>query len=373
MNKRYFVRYFVETPNAIANRKAIETGLVSCYKFNFGNHEIALYDDKQGLFSDCYIDAESLDKAEEISKVLVENVLNLVDFSTSSASSSPLFISIYDASPDLQEREYKQVFPISMPERNVSLIDKELFEEIFKVSNKNKEERIIRAIAWLRKGYLEQKHIDKFTAFWTGLESINELLCDFFNIPLPERKMKCGKCGELIIPITTGIGKLFVDDMKIEKELFDKVRRARGKLLHGGGPLDTGFINEIKEYNPIVRKALIVGIGKLLQMSDRTIENVIAKKSKVYNERIRVVLKANLINFSPPGIEEFNRQPRNDLVDSKFLDRIVDDEGKVDVTINQQFKTNVTMSKIRLEVWGDDATSIESGKFVDIKVISGKK
>jgi len=373
MTKRYFVRYFIETPNAIANRKAIETGQVSIYKFNFGNHEIALYDHKNGLFSDCYVDVEPMDKAEEISKALVENVLNLIDFSTASASSSPLFISIYDASPDLQEREYKRVFPVSMPERNVSLIDKEIFEEIFKVSNKNKEERIIRAIAWLRKGYLEQKHIDKFTAFWTGLESINELLSDFFNIPLPERKMKCRKCGELIMPITTGIGKLFVDDMKIEKELFDKVRRARGKLLHGGGPLDMGFINEIKKYNLVVRKALIVGIGKLLQMGDRTIENMIEKKSKVYNERIRVVLRANLINFNPPGIEEFDRQPRNDLVDSKFLDRIVDDEGKVDVTINQQFKTNVAMNQMRLEVWSDDATSIESGKFVDIKITPGKE
>lgn len=373
MNKRYFVRYSIETPNALANRKEIEKGEHSIYKFNFGSNEIALYDYKNCLFSDCYVDAESMDKAEEASKGLVENILNLIDFSTASASASSLFISIYDAAPDLKDREFKQVFYVSMLDRNVSLIDKEIFGEIFKVSNKNKDERIIRAIAWLRKGYLEQKHIDKFTAFWTGLETINELLCDLFSVPQSERKMKCRKCGELIMPITIGIGKLFVDDMKIEKGLFDKIRRARGKLLHGGGPLDNSFVNEIKECNPTVRKALIMGIGRLLQMDGGVIKNIIEKKSKVYNERIRVILKANLVDFDPPPIEEFNRQPRNEVIDSRFLDRIVDEEGKVVVTINQKFKTNATMNKIRLEVWSEDSSSLEHGKFLDIQITPGKK
>jgi len=115
--------------------------------FNLGNTEIVLYDDKQGLRADFYIDTESLEKAEEKSKIFIENILNLIDFSTSSASSAPLFISIYDASLGLMEREYKQVFYQPIPERNISIINEDIFSDIFNAFNKNKDERVVRAIS----------------------------------------------------------------------------------------------------------------------------------------------------------------------------------------------------------------------------------
>lgn len=361
MSKRYFVRYFVATPNAVSNRREIENGKFFNWKFNLGNTEIILYDDKQGLRADFYIDTGSLEKGEEKSKIFIENILNLIDFSTSSASSMPLFISIYDASLGLVERDYKQVFYQPISERNISIVDKDIFSDIFNAFNKNNDERLMRAISWLRKGYLEQKHVDKFIAFWTGLESINELLGDHFEIPLEERKKKCDKCGTTLYPITAGIERLFIDKLKVDEVIFKKIRNARGKLLHGGGPLDDSFINELKEYIPKVKKALSFGIGKLLQISDNTIENIIKKKSKAYNEKIRIIIKAKLTDFNPPDLSEFDKQPRLDLIENHLIEREVSINGKLVLTINPKFKiVNATFKEIIREMWGDDNTSIES-------------
>lgn len=314
MAKKYFTRYFIETPNAVGNRKNIETGKILGWKFNFGTNEISLYDHKQGLWADCYIKSESPELAEVNSKNFVENVLNLIDFSTSSASNFPLFISIYDATENLANRFFKQIFYVSLPERNVTQIDKEIFEEVFNKFNKYQDARITRAISWLRKGYLEQGSIDKFVAFWIGLESINELLCNFFKISEEDRKIKCNKCGNEISSISSaGVKKLFIDTLNIEIRKFEEIRGARGKLLHGGGPIDNNFAEKIKEYIPVVKKALIKGIGMLLQLDNEIIEKIIGQKSRLYNETIRLVIKAKLVNFNLPDLSEFGKQPKIDL------------------------------------------------------------
>jgi len=162
---------------------------------------------------------------------------------------------------------------VSLPERNVIQIDKEIFEEVFNKFNKYQDARITRAISWLRKGYLEQGSIDKFVAFWIGLESINELLCNFFKISEEDRKIKCNKCGNEISSISSlEVKKLFIDTLNIKIRKFEEIRGARGKLLHGGGPIDNNFAEKIKEYIPVVKKALIKGIGMLLQLDNEIIE-----------------------------------------------------------------------------------------------------
>jgi hypothetical protein len=366
--KKYFVRYFIEAPNAVGNRRNIENGNVFGWNFNFGSNEIGLYDHKQGLGVDCYVESESQLMAEEKSKTFVENVLNLIDFSTSSPSNSPLFISSYEATNRLLSRSFRQIFYIPIPDRNIKPINKEIFEEIFQKFNKNQDARIARAISWLRKGYLEQKFVDKFVAFWIGLESINELLCDSFQFPLEERKLKCD-CGKEISKITSvGIKELFINEVGIDKSLFDKIRNARGKLLHGGGPLDNNFVNEIKGYNPTVRNTLIAGIGRLLQIDNKIIKNIIQQKPKVYNEKIRLIVNAELINFNPPKLEEFGKQPRLDLTNQNLLERAVDKNGKLNLKMKSNFICrNATFNITGIDLYGDENTAIESASFVDIK------
>jgi hypothetical protein len=216
---------------------------------------------------------------------------------------------------------------------------------------------------------LEQQLIDKFVAFWTGLESINELLCDLLNIANKDRETRCNKCGNLISSVSSvGIKKLFVDNIDIKTELFEKIRKARGKLLHGGGPLDNNFIEEIKRYIPLVKKALIMGIGRLLSIKSETIEKILKKNNRLYNERLRIILKANLINFIPPSLDEFGKQPRFDLIEQNLLERLVDKKDKLNLKVKSKFiSQNAIFSNISFELWGDDNSALEKAQFIDIK------
>lgn len=369
--KRYFARYFILTPNCISGRYKIERGNPQGWKFLFGDAEISLIDDKKGLWADCFLFAKNLDHAEEKSNVLIENILGLIDFTTSSYSSSS-FVSSYEASPDLKMKRYKEVLHIPTQERNIAVINERIFEEIF---GKSIEERILRGISWLRKGYLEQKYVDKFIAFWTGLESISELLCDFFDISTEDRKRICNKCGNTIDERISSLGTktLFLKEIENNKKLFRRIRGARGKLLHGGGPLSEEFIGEIKTYNPLIRKALITGIGKLLEISDEAVKSVVQRKPSSYSDRVKIIIKANLVDFNPPGIEYFTKQPRLDMESDKLLKREVDNQGKLSITKNLKIKTNVNIKGITLEAWGPDGTSITSFKITGFKIRAKKQ
>lgn len=369
--KKYFVRYYIETPNSISSRKDIEDGKFLGWKFNFDNNEISLYDQKEGLYADCYIETEpqlALEKIEERAKTFVENILNLIDFSTSSASNSALLISIYEATNGLVIRPFKQIFYTPLPEKNVNLINKEIFEEIFNRFNKNQDPRIARAISWLRKGNLERDFVDKFISFWTGLESLNELLCNSFQISEKDRKIICNKCKNVISPMSSiGIKELFRKSISIELRQFETIRKARGKLLHGGGPLDGNFVAQIRQYIPLVKKALMVGIGQLLGLDDKYINQILERKTKLYTERLRIILKANIKNFIPPPLDKFGKQPKFDLNKQDLLERIINQDGSIELKMSSNFiARNATFDVKSIELWGDDNTAIENGRFTGI-------
>lgn len=373
MNKKYFVRYVIETPNSIANRKGIEGHNVVAMKFNLDKTEISLYDHKYGLISDSYLEAESLDEAEQKSKVFIENILNLIDYSTSSASGPALLVIAYDATDDLNQRAFKQIIYKSLLERNIKVVKQEIFEDIFKAFDKNKDARIVRATSWLRKAYLEKNYIDKFIAYWTGLESINDLLCDFFLISAEDRKWKCS-CGRTILPVSSvGIKTLFLDAIKIDNRQFSKIRNARNDLIHGNAPLDDNFVEEIKQYSPICKKALIVGIGILLGIGGDIIDEITKEKTATYSEKIRLIIEANLKNFTTPKLEELGRQPRFEITDESLLERIVDNQGKLSIKRKMGFKAiNADFDIKALESRGDDDSSIEKSEFGNFKINKSK-
>ena len=54
MDKTYFIRYFIETPNSISARKDLDKDDFAAWKFKFRSGELILYDSKLGLFTDSY-------------------------------------------------------------------------------------------------------------------------------------------------------------------------------------------------------------------------------------------------------------------------------------------------------------------------------
>lgn len=364
--KKYFVRYFVETPNSISKRQKLESGESAAWKFNLDKNEIALYDLKDGLGADIYLEEESLERAELESIAIIENILNFIDYSTSSASLASLLLIIYDASPNLLKREFKQILYKRILDRNMKVLNKDIFDEMFLSFYKNPQARIARATSWLRKAQLEENHIDKFIAYWTGLESINKLLCDFFEISDQARRWMCNKCDVTIQPLSLiGIKTLFIKEMSVDNKVFKKIRNARNGLLHGNIPVDNNFLNQIKAYNPLVRKALFIGLGKLLKVKSETITKILEEKPIRYNENIRIFIETKLFKFEPPDLKDAGKQPRIDVVEDELLERLVTENGRINRKSKLKFKLVNARSyrdKIAIEIWGDEYSSIDKIK-----------
>ncbi len=328
--RTYFIRRFIETPNSISSRKEIETGNFKTWKFKFKSGELILYDSKYGLFTDSYIKASSSDNARHLSKAYTENLVSLIDFITASSSPSSCLILLYESSENLPKRDFKQIFHKSFEERNIKEIDKKAFRDLFLALDKNLDPRLLGALSWIRKANLQKIPIDKFISYWTGLESISSLLCDHYEIPGEERVFKCQNCERIIFPSSIkGIRKLFLNEIKDDKQLFGKIRDTRNKIIHGLVQLDEKFIKKIEEYNPFVKKALIMGIGKLIPISDDITEKITEQKHIKYQERLRIVVKSKLANFSPPKIEDYSKQPYFSLEKGVQKDRYLDEKNKL--------------------------------------------
>ncbi len=95
---------------------------------------------------------------------------------------------------------------------------------------------------------------------------------------------------------------------------------------------------------------------------------MLQKNARLYNEQLRIILEANLMNFVPPSLDEFGKQPRVDLSEQNLLDRMVDKNGKLKLKVSSNFIfRNATFNNISIELWRDDNTALENAQFVDIK------
>lgn len=369
MEKRFFVRYFIKTSNSIGSRKDIEKDNYLGLDFKIDDNKLAVYDNKMGLWVDCYINCSSINDAEKKSEILINSILSLIDFQTSTSSFIPILDIIYDASHDLTKREYKKIFYFPIAERNIIKINIPILKEIFNVFTKNKERRIVRAINWFKKGNLEEEIVDKFIAYWTGLESINKLLIKSLDISDEEKSRKCKYCGGIVDEITSiGIEKLFTDIVGVDKSIFTKIRRTRGKLVHGEGPLDDEFINKVEGYNPIVRKTLIIGLGRLLCIEYKIIEDIIGKVPRKYSDIVKIFAKTNIVNFIPPELKYFGQQP-NAVLKNKITEREINDIGELnkqgDIKIDFNVKTDGTAE---IESFADNNSCIKKFKISDLRI-----
>ena len=369
MNK-YFVRFKITTPNTVTDISDTGKKEIPGYDFIDGDTKFIIYDKPAGLIADGYIYADTMDNGQKKSSDIINNIINLIDFSTSTSSAIPFLDMIYDASPEKKQRKIKKFFKIEDKRRNFVTINKEILTNAFKVFIANNESRIIRASNWLRKGNFEEKIVDKFVSYWTGLEAINKLLCDHFEISSKDRARIC-KCGEIINGLTSvGIEKLFSDILKIDNDIFHKIRKARGKLLHGGGPLDDDFIREIKDCNPIVRKALINGLGVLLDMDSEIIEKIESKIPRKYRDAIQTVYTTDIIDFYPPELEEMGKQPLIEpSVEEKQIE--INENGKIIKEKKVKIECpNATLSKdIMIDTYGSENSCIKNVEIKDFKAI----
>jgi hypothetical protein len=340
MKKRFFSRYSIKTPNSLLSRLEKAEGKSRIWQLAFGADEMCLHDYGQGIRSDIYLDANDIDDAIHISNTYAENIMGVLDLSTTSPSMAARLDFIYDASPLIKDRDFYQFHYLPADERNIRKIDGDMFDKLFHSMDEYFDGRITRAAQWFKRAQNEEDNITRFIFYWTGLESLNLLLCEHYGISEDDRELKCPKCKHRIFPVTSvGIKRLIIDDIKSPARDFSTIRELRVRLMHGQGKWDRAFLEDVKKFIPTLRTALLTGICMIIHLDADTMRTLLSIKSTKFEDHIQIVLKAKLLEFTPVSIGEFAQQPYIEMITDEVVDRSISTQGKLTLTKHHVFKS----------------------------------
>ena len=165
-----------------------------------------------GLRFRVFLNAESIRDAIDLAKGLTDGVVSFLTMMTGRGMDIPREEIAYELTPDVQERDFVQVFytPITLPSRRqvdpqplIDFIDRQMkLEAPF-------AEHLIRAIRWYRLGATVTDIFDQFNCFWIGLESLNPLLQQKLSVRVTQQCVLIAGTNGLRPPQSLESGSLF--------------------------------------------------------------------------------------------------------------------------------------------------------------------
>jgi hypothetical protein len=347
---------------AQARRERQQTLPLPGWQFNFPGQSLnlVLYDRVEktpncnlhsGLNIVACLNQDSLGKAKEISKNSVETVLNLISFATLTyCEAAKLITIIYLADNEPHALEH-YVYPFAGQDLigSTRIINESDFGLIFDAYNVNPhQQRVMRALTWLRKGVGEESHVDEFVCYWVALEVIKCIL---------RRKLvwKIRNPGEWAGVEDIFINKLHFQDFRIIE------KNARNALLHGHRELDDDFMKEIREYVQPIRKTLIFCIGTILGLDDDVIRVICDKDPRRIGRDPWAILEGNVSGL-PTDFDELAKNfPAVDteIVNKEFS---VDQKGELNMAfrVSHRFSApnGAKLNIVACQSWGDLNTGI---------------
>lgn len=367
MNK-YSIQYHSRTQVALTKLDKQQTLPLPGWVFNFPVEEVKILlfdaikrtDDVNlhtGLNLITVLKANSLEEAKETSKNFVETILNLVSFSTLTSCSPARLVSTMSIA-DAETEAYPflhYAYPFDEQEiiGSLSVINEPSFGELFDAYTKSShQQRILRALTWLRKGIGEENPVDEFISHWIGLEVIKSILCRNLRY-----KIKKPRDWD-------GVKDIFAS--KLSYQNFDDIKNARRKLFHAGREedrLDNEFMREIRSYLEPMRKAIIFGIGSIWGLGDNTILTIANKIPQRIKKSHWSVIKGELENIT----RDFDKLVKNyptinaEIVNKQFS---LNQEGnltvKFKVTHHFHGPSEAKWKVKAIELWGDKDAGIQT-------------
>jgi hypothetical protein len=336
---RYCVQYHSRTLAALAGRKEQQSLPLHAWGFNFPNFgvRIALSDSiKQtteinlhtGLGIIVDLKANSAEEATGTSKNFAETLLDLVSFSALASCDSARLVSLIDIADGEPYPFTHYVYPFDDQEiiGSIRIVDETLFGTIFEAYDRSSDQqRIVRALSWLRKGIGEENRVNEFISYWVGLEVSKPILKR--NLARTTRNPK----------EWAGVENIFTNRLHFQN--FDTIKQnARNGLLHGFRELDDGFVKEVEGYVDPIRKTLIYCIGSILGLED----SIAAKIANKVPRRVRrgswTVIKGDLKGL-PRNFDELVKNYPG--IDAELANRrySVDQRGNLSMTftVNHHF------------------------------------
>lgn len=216
-----------------------------------------------GLKYKIFLNAKNTEDAIYLAKGLSDGITSFITMITGRGMDIPNEEIVYELTPNIQEREYRQIF-YDIPMKSMSR--RELDPNILiNFINKYNEldpsfaERIARAIRWYRLGTLNDDVFDQFNCFWIGLEALNPLLQQ--KLSIGDDPTRCPKCkNEWVSHLTvSGIRKFIQEELKAERRLYRNIHNIRNDIAHSRKRLHE-IKNLVSTYAPKAREALFRSI-----------------------------------------------------------------------------------------------------------------
>jgi len=265
----------------------------------------------------------------------------------------------YEITVGISDRDFLQLFhdvPVQASRRELDpriMID--LMERVFGITDDDSRDRVSRAISWHRRGCLATDELEKFTWFWTGLETINPLLQDRFNVS--DDPITCGNCGnQWMGPSTTsGVRAAVQKLLPNGTALHPRMKELRNGLIHGRTSLQS-LRSEASALQRPTREALVRSVLLLVSMSP-TAE--LLRESLSAEAPISAAVMATLHGSDPSKLGPPSEHPHLDVESHKIQEAKPSSDGvKMTVTskLTARLAEGVRISVRGWRVYGQEMT-----------------
>jgi hypothetical protein len=128
----------------------------------------------------------------------------------------------------------------------------------------NDRDRVTRGLDWYRKALSETNVFDRFSAAWTGLESINPTLVSRRSLSTTRNDRACERCGTPITDSAQSAGAKELILRRMDETTWHKVYRFRQGLMHSTKRFSE-LIRDAPDCSRLALQALRIGLLELLE------------------------------------------------------------------------------------------------------------
>ncbi len=353
---RFIIRYHSVTMASVAKRIEQQSLPLPSLKFEFPDRRTTqILGDAVKRVNDINLHtglslvvetyAQTREEAEASAKTLCEHLLNLISYSTLAFCGPARLISVIEFRTAERPVFTSYAYPFEENENLASIvpINQQGFREIFDAFNVSADQqRVARALSWLRKGINEENFVDEFTDYWIGLEVMKSVL----RRTLKMRTKNPGKWD--------GIKQIYEQELQFTD--FEKIGEARNQLLHGFKELSSDFINVIQTYVQPTRKTIITSIARVLGLQDATRESLQNRRVRRVRRNPWFVMEGELEHL-PEKLEELAANFPSLSVHVKTNYGIGKTEAlevQIQTTNNFSGPSGVIWHPHKAEQWGDE-------------------
>lgn len=244
---------------------------------NLLEHENGGWFDK-GVRLTVMLPAASVDHAVHTVALLLDLVVPLLAVSAAAEAPTMRIEQVYTDDADVGNGELLRMIVTELPELTLRKIHLYHVEPLFvriAAGGERLRERATRTLWWYHQAVGQNDPVNRFSLFWTALESLNPLLTEHWGLK-PNRR-SCPKCDADLgnLPGVYGIDRLLREIPETVHNLFRRARDLRNAIVHGTKQ-PAELRTEAIALMPAMEAAVPRGLARLLALSEET-ENSLAR------------------------------------------------------------------------------------------------